>query len=328
MRLTLPNGTQYLSSKWLVHALREGAGAIAQANIETLCELAGNDVMTIDPERVIGSYGHYHYNLITFQENPAFQALAARNPVLLLADDEKSLSRQLWIRADSDLAATALAGLNESPAISQEAVDRVKEEWELQAWNTWLKRDLAVVLEKRFGFDAVKAFEHSQGENLMFEAYLEAKAQVKPRYNFGYATFTVDTSRLAPKFTRRLSPALETRFIKKALVDLVGGPEALSGKKLLGVLKEQGLVSTRFSLADIRESSSIDSKQAMNLWAMRAVFQQAFKGCTSADEVARVNAGRSLIGAEDARRMAGLVPEVGRKLKKLKDKEAAVGLTA
>lgn len=148
-----------------------GAGSVGLANIRSIVADAGEGVHT-------ASYNDFHR--AADEESRAYESDETAEIRALVAGEEPPTvfhltgdysSETVYILEDSELGESALAALADYSALDDEGVSSIEMEWESEAWDSWMRRDLERAAwpddEEPAGYDAMS-------DSDKFEAYRHA----------------------------------------------------------------------------------------------------------------------------------------------------------
>lgn len=201
------DGRVYVSHDCWIFGDYGGAGSIGLANIRVLVDECEGHVMDCGMETLRHISEGCPYGLGADELNE----MRADRPWLIDAYGSYG-SRQVWVRKPLAMRLSShgfrgdtwIDQMERYPCLSDDESSLVEMEWEMEAWNDWLWRDLIRTLPDDESQDEAEAM----GRDVLFEAYRAAMEETNtyavPEDNGVH----VDVDRIAASFAEHIAEAI------------------------------------------------------------------------------------------------------------------------
>lgn len=202
MRLNI-KGIAYLSDSNLCFGQYGGAGDVGLANIRFLKE-------KFEDQCTIGNA------CLQYQYNGEY-AVSGRwedqvEPADLVIVGDERTGMQAWVREDHPETEEIMASLADYPCLSDDKVSEVEQEWEREAWDSYLKRDLISTLPEDLQDQAEET-----ADAVLFECYRQAMDKTNTYTMPGFDGVFVDINRIKHAFYKATYEVAYNARIKQAL---------------------------------------------------------------------------------------------------------------
>lgn len=177
-RITI-NGATYLGHDACAFGDYGGAGSVGRANIDALLEQFSDDFAEGAMGREWDNYG------------------VTGTPALVVLYGMYS-SEAAYLR--EDIAAETLDALDDYPCIDDERVSEIEMQWETEAWESWVRRDLYGALPEDLQEKA-----DGIGDSDLFECYRRAMEATNTYPVPEYSDVYIDVDRIADSYAKHVA---------------------------------------------------------------------------------------------------------------------------
>lgn len=200
-KITLPDGSTWLSNGALTIGDYGGAGDVGLANLRVLKEeyagrieqYAAGEWRDAEEDGYALDFVTRDYRLIDVPRNLCPGADV--DAVLVYYDYG---GEQIFLR-DSEAARETMRALDNYPCLDDEEVSRVEMEWEQEAWESWLRSDLVRTLDEEVQ-DKLDEYAPDEAEEILRESYHAAMEICNEYPTPEYSGVHVNVDRIAKTF--------------------------------------------------------------------------------------------------------------------------------
>lgn len=190
---------EYVSHNALTFGDYGGSGSAGLANIETIVEDHQESIVQCGMQALQdASIAH----LARFEKELIYEITSIKPEVIEAHGDYSS--RQVWIRKDIDEIEKYTDRLKNYPCLDEEKMSEIELDWEVEAWNDWLKSDLIRSLP-----DEIEELIDDMNDDKLFSLYRQAMEECNEYPTAEYSGVYVDVNRISETFGKLIVEAVD-----------------------------------------------------------------------------------------------------------------------
>lgn len=204
-------GRAYISHDCWTFGDCGGAGSSGKANIRYLSEQCENHIIEcpMSDLRYAAEGTPYGLGADTLAE------IKAERPWMIIAYGDYG-SEQAWIRKPLAMRTSShgwrgqtwLERMESYPLFDDEIASEIEMDWEMEAWNDWLRSDLIRTMDD----DGSREEAEAMGNDALMTAYWNAKETTNTECVAEYNGVHVDVGRMASAFADEITAAIELLY--------------------------------------------------------------------------------------------------------------------
>jgi hypothetical protein len=190
---------EYISNDALTFGDYGGFGSAGLANIEVMIEDHKESIVCTNMQRLSDAAQSHLANY----EQELINEITSTKPEVIETHGDYS-SRQVWIRKDVDKVEGYTDRLENYPCLDEEKMSEIELDWEVEAWNDWLKSDLIRSLP-----DEIEELIDDMNDDKLFSLYRQAMEECNEYPTAEYSGVYVDVNRISETFGKLIVEAVD-----------------------------------------------------------------------------------------------------------------------